>query len=279
MARRGMPLVVALATALACQAQQNSPDSKTREARRLLAATGGYRIADAALDRALMAMKPALEQTLHRELGDGGKLENLEAAANMVAEEFRANARAGAFLDERVALIYASRLSWEEMRDLADFYESPLGRKFVALQQTAAPEISKQALTWGEQILRQILSGPEFQARVDAVLKGQPEQTAAPGDAPGSVKIKGSVMQTSLLRQTPPQYPPQAQQARIEGVVRFRAVINTDGTVMELSLIGGHPLLAPAAMEAAKGWVYRPTSVDGEPVEVITEIDVRFTLS
>jgi TonB family protein len=279
MARAGMLYMLPLATTLICQAQQNSPDSKAREARRLLAATDGYRSADAALDRAVALMKPALEQTLRRALGEQGKPENLEAAANMIAEEFRSNARPGAFLEERVASLYASRLSLEEMRDLVDFYESPLGRKFVALQQTAAPEISEEALAWGEQVLQQILSGPEFRARVDAVWKGQPEQTATAGEAPGSVKINGSVMQASLIRQTPPQYPPQAREARVEGVVRFQAVINTDGTVKELSLISGHPLLAPAAREAAKRWVYRPTSVDGEPVEVVTEIDVRFTLS
>jgi TonB family protein len=279
MARRGMPFAAALATALICQAQQNSPDSKAREARRLLAATDAYRSASAALDRAMVQMKPVLEQTLRRALGEEGKPENLEAATNMIAEEFRENASAGAFLEERVASIYASRLTLEEMRELADFYESPLGRKFVALQRTAAPEISKEALAWGEQVLQQILSGPEFRARVDAVWKGQPEQTATVGEAPGSVKINGSVMQASLIRQTPPQYPPQARQDRVEGVVRFHAVINTDGTVKELSLISGHPLLAPAAKEAAKRWVYRPISLDGEPVEVVTEIDVRFTLS
>jgi TonB family protein len=279
MAGKGIPFAMAVATALMCQAQQSSADSKILEARRLLAATGGYRAADVALDRAMNVMKPALEQSLRRGLGEGEELENLPAAINMIAEEFLSNARPGAFLDERVAAIYASRLSWEEMRDLADFYESPLGRKFIALHQTAAPEISKEALTWAEQVLQRILNGPEFRARVQAVLKGHPEQTAVAGDAPGSVKINGAVMQGSLIRQTPPQYPAQAKQDAIEGVVRFRAVINTDGTVKELSLISGHPLLAPAAIQAAKRWVYRPTSVDGEPVEVITEIDVRFTLS
>ena len=279
MARSGAPCVVALATALICQAQQSSPDSKAREARRLFTATDGYRGVDAALDRAMALMQPALEQTLRRMLGEEGKPENLEAAANMIAEEFRSNARARAFFEERVASIYENRLSLQELRDLADFYESPLGRKFIALQQTAAPEISKETLEWGERVLQQILSGPEFLARVDAVWKGRPEQTAMAGDAPGSVKINGGVMRACLVRQMPPQYPPQAQQERIEGVVRFRAVINTDGTVKELSLISGHPLLAPAAMEAAKRWVYRPTLVDGEPVEVVTEIDVRFTLS
>ena len=76
-----------------------------------------------------------------------------------------------------------------------------------------------------------------------------------------------------------PAYPPLAKQAGVQGVVLFSAVIGADGSVRELKLISGHPLLVPAAMEAVKQWVYEPTRVNGEPVEVIAQIDVSFTLS
>ena len=70
-----------------------------------------------------------------------------------------------------------------------------------------------------------------------------------------------------------------AKQARIQGQVRFQAIIGKDGTIQNLQLISGHPLLVPSATEAVKQWVYQPTLLNGEPVEVVTQIDVNFTLS
>jgi protein TonB len=70
-----------------------------------------------------------------------------------------------------------------------------------------------------------------------------------------------------------------ARQARVQGTVRFTAIIGKDGTIQNLQLVSGHPLLVPAATEAVKQWLYKPTMLNGEPVEVITQIDVNFTLS
>jgi protein TonB len=74
-------------------------------------------------------------------------------------------------------------------------------------------------------------------------------------------------------------YPPLAKQARISGTVKLAAVIAKDGTIQDLKVISGHPLLIPSALEAVKQWVYQPTLLNGEPVEVSTQIDVNFTLS
>jgi len=87
------------------------------------------------------------------------------------------------------------------------------------------------------------------------------------------------VQQAKLIRQVKPVYPPLARQARIQGTVRLTAIIARDGTIQELQVVSGHPLLVPAALEAVKQWVYQPTLLNGEPVEVITQIDVNFTLS
>ena len=57
------------------------------------------------------------------------------------------------------------------------------------------------------------------------------------------------------------------------------AIIGKDGTIQNLKVVSGHPLLVPAALEAVKQWVYQPTLLNGEPVEVVTQIDVNFTLS
>ena len=81
------------------------------------------------------------------------------------------------------------------------------------------------------------------------------------------------------VKKVTPPYPPLAKQARIQGAVRFTAIIGKDGTIQNLNLISGHPLLVAAAQEAVKQWVYKPTLLNSEPVEVITQIDVNFTLS
>ena len=97
---------------------------------------------------------------------------------------------------------------------------------------------------------------------------------------PQRIKIGGQVQQANLIKQVKPVYPPLAKQARISGVVHLSAIISKDGTIQELkALPGAHPLLVPAAIEAVKQWVYKPTMLNGEPVEVVTTIDVNFTLN
>ncbi|MGD0199407.1 MAG: energy transducer TonB [Bryobacteraceae bacterium] len=92
------------------------------------------------------------------------------------------------------------------------------------------------------------------------------------------IRVGGNVQQARLIRRVDPVYPPLARQARIQGVVRFTAVIGADGTVRNLQLVSGHPLLVPAAQEAVRTWQYQPTLLNGEPVEVVTQIDVQFLL-
>jgi protein TonB len=96
---------------------------------------------------------------------------------------------------------------------------------------------------------------------------------------PSQIRVGGNVQAAKLIRQPKPPYPPLAKQARIQGIVRFNAIIGKDGTIQNLQLISGHPLLVPSATEAVKQWAYQPTLLNGEPVEVVTQIDVNFTLS
>ena len=81
-----------------------------------------------------------------------------------------------------------------------------------------------------------------------------------------------------LIRKVIPEYPVLAKGARISGVVHLIGIIAKDGTIRNLQLIGGHPILARAALEAVEQWVYEPTLLNGEPVEVIAPIEVSFTL-
>jgi len=86
------------------------------------------------------------------------------------------------------------------------------------------------------------------------------------------------VQKAKLVEQPAPVYPPLARQARISGVVRLSVIIGRDGTVQDLTLLSGHPLLVPAAMDAVKQWVYQPTLLNGQPVEVATQVEVNFAL-
>jgi TonB family protein len=106
-------------------------------------------------------------------------------------------------------------------------------------------------------------------------------QTAPPNlPAPaGSVRVGGAVAAQNLINQTKPVYPPLAKAARIQGTVKFQATIGKDGTVQNLQLISGAPLLVQAALQAVQQWVYKPTLLNGQPVEIVTTIDVNFTLS
>jgi len=100
-----------------------------------------------------------------------------------------------------------------------------------------------------------------------------------PKAAPSRIRVGGNVQQAKLISQARPIYPPLAKQARIQGTVRLQAIIGKDGTIAQLELLSGHPLLSQAAMDAVRQWRYQPTLLNGEPVEVVTTIDVVFTLS
>jgi protein TonB len=96
---------------------------------------------------------------------------------------------------------------------------------------------------------------------------------------PQRIRVGGNVQAANLIRKVTPVYPPLAKQARIQGTVRFTAIIGKDGTIQNLQLVSGHPLLVESARQAVTQWQYKPTLLNGEPVEVVTQIDVNFTLS
>ena len=96
---------------------------------------------------------------------------------------------------------------------------------------------------------------------------------------PQRVRVSQGVSQGLLIKKIQPSYPPLARQARIQGQVLLQAEISKDGTIQNLRLISGHPMLAPAAIEAVKQWRYKPYYLNGEPVEVETQITVIFSLS
>jgi protein TonB len=101
-----------------------------------------------------------------------------------------------------------------------------------------------------------------------------------PRDPPPAAAIYVSAIDPAkILNRVQPNYPPLARQTHTQGTVFLEAVIGKTGLLERLRVISGHPLLVPAALEAVNQWRYRPTVLNGEPVEVITTIEVHFTLN
>ncbi|HTS75277.1 MAG TPA: M56 family metallopeptidase [Bryobacteraceae bacterium] len=107
--------------------------------------------------------------------------------------------------------------------------------------------------------------------------------TAAAGagsvGAPQRIRVGGNVQQANIVHKVQPLYPPDAKAARIQGVVRLSVTIGKDGTVENIEVLSGDPILVQSAMDAVSQWTYRPTLLNGNPVEVITTVDVNYTLS
>lgn len=104
-----------------------------------------------------------------------------------------------------------------------------------------------------------------------------PEPKRSPETA--HVVRPSEVQAAALIYRVDPVYPKMALQIRLSGMARLRAIIGTDGDVRRLEVLSGHPLLAKAARDAVQQWRYRPTILNGVPVEVETTITVNFVLS
>ena len=100
-----------------------------------------------------------------------------------------------------------------------------------------------------------------------------------PGEAPKRIRVGGNVEAANIVQKVTPIYPAEAKANRVQGSVRFTVIIGKDGRVQNLTLVSGDPVLAQAAKDAVQQWVYKPTLLNGDPVEVMTQVDVNFTLS
>lgn len=104
---------------------------------------------------------------------------------------------------------------------------------------------------------------------------GNESEMASP---PNRIFVQESVMQSRLISQPLPIYPSDAKQAHIEGDVVLNAIIGKDGRVLQLDFESGHPLLAVPAIDAVRLWKYTPLLLNGEPIEVVTPIRLKFRL-
>jgi protein TonB len=95
---------------------------------------------------------------------------------------------------------------------------------------------------------------------------------------PEPLRVGGNAQLAKLITRVEPEYPSLARQVRVSGVVLLEAVITREGTISNVRVISGHPLLERAARDAVSKWVYQPTLLNGEPIEVVTTITVTFSL-
>ena len=117
---------------------------------------------------------------------------------------------------------------------------------------------------------------------LSGVLNGtgnMPVLAKAPAPPPKRIRVPAQVAEANLVHDVAPEYPPDAGRARIEGTVVLLAVIGKDGNVRDVRVESGSSVLAQAAIEAVKQWRYRPYLVNGEPVEVDSQITINFNLS
>ena len=106
-----------------------------------------------------------------------------------------------------------------------------------------------------------------------------PVLTSTTVPAPKRMRLPARIAEANLVYDVAPKYPPEAGRERIEGIVVLMAVIGKDGTVEDVRVQSGLPVLAQAAIEAVKQWRYRPYLLNGEPVEIDSQITINFNLS
>ena len=155
----------------------------------------------------------------------------------------------------------------------------------VLMTTDEVPDASRLGVEGGGE--RGIPNGPR-NGVVDSVLTSAPvaapppvvvvQHTDPPKPAAIRINVGGRVQDALLVSKVMPVYPPLAIQTRTSGTVRFTAVISREGAVTNLALVSGHPLLVQAATNAVRQWRYKPTYLNGDPVEVVTTIDVHFIL-
>lgn len=118
------------------------------------------------------------------------------------------------------------------------------------------------------------VSVPDTAARIPA------PQLAPPPAAPAAPPLKsgGELRPPKLMKRITPVYPSAAQAAGIQGKVRFTARIDKQGMVRDLQVVSGPSVLIPSATDAVKRWIYQPMLLNGEPTDVVTQIEVNFTL-
>jgi TonB family protein len=95
---------------------------------------------------------------------------------------------------------------------------------------------------------------------------------------PARIRVGGNVQAANLIKKVRPAYPPEAKSRHIQGTVRFSVIIDTEGKISNMTLESAPLALYESARDAVRQWVYKPTLLNGRPIEVVTRIDVNYAL-
>jgi TonB family protein len=144
------------------------------------------------------------------------------------------------------------------------------------VQAREATRIGPDNFIWHRDLAKMLRSKGDEDA---AAKEMQIANALQPRNMPKRIRVGGRVISAKLVHQVRPKYPVEAKMDHIEGTVRLDVVLNPDGTVQSLKVLSGDPTLAQAAQKAVSQWRYQPTLLNGDAVEVATEIDVNFELA
>ena len=180
---------------------------------------------------------------------------------------------------EYSSLIEHGISSFEKALQLDPQYSDAMAYMNLLIRERAdladSPEQYRSETELANQWVQKALDAKKAQAAQLVEAPPPPGQAAA---TPQRIRVGGIVQAANLIQKVEPVYPPLAYQVRIQGAVRFTVIIGRDGAIQNLQLVSGHPLLVEAARQAASQYHYKPTLLNGEPVEVVTTLDVNFTL-
>jgi TonB family protein len=169
-------------------------------------------------------------------------------------------------------------LAIDDKYDDAMAYMNLLIRERADLRET---QVEYQAdISDADAWVQKALESKAAKARAAAAssrVQSNAQSTSAAGTS-SRIRVGADVQAANLIRKVQAVYPPLAKAARIQGIVRFTAIIDREGKVADVQLVSGHPLLVEAARQAVAQWIYKPTLLNGSPVEVVTQVEVNFTL-
>jgi TonB family protein len=189
---------------------------------------------------------------------DSSLREDLKRSSGQVIEDGILNLRKALSIDSQ----YADAMA----------YMNLLVRERASLDDSE--EQYKRDIAIADDWVRQSMDAKKAEAAGDTTTT----TATPPPSVPSRIRVGGNVQAANLIKKVIPVYPPKAKEAHVQGTVRFQVIIGNDGLIKNVQLVSGHPLLVRAAQDAVQQWVYKPTLLNGEPVEVITTVDVGFSL-
>jgi TonB family protein len=164
-----------------------------------------------------------------------------------------------------------------DVKNVRAFKSDPLLAK--AVEETVSKWKFKPVISGDKAITVYATASFEFVLNDDDQSVNGVTPQIGPASHPERVRVSQGVSVGLLVYKVQPDYPAEAKLGRVQGTVVLRAVISKEGTIEKLTVVSGHPMLAPAAIDAVKQWRYKPYLLMGNPVAVDTEIQVNFTLS